>query len=84
MSENKILELEKRLREKRISKKDYTEISGKKPQNEIKSSENVTPIKKENLTNSTLKKKGVFRFDNLIDEATQFIIIQQRVICKSI
>jgi len=76
MSENKILELEKRLREKRISKKDYTEISGKKPQNEIKSSENVTnvtPIKKENLTNSTLKKKGVFRFDNLIDEISDTI-----------
>jgi len=64
MSENKILELEKRLREKRISKKDYTEISGKKPQNEIKSSENVTnvtPIKKENLTNSTLKKRGDYK-----------------------
>ena len=64
MSENKILELEKRLREKRISKKDYTEIRGKKPQNEIKSSENVTnvtPIKKENLTNSTLKKEGIIK-----------------------
>jgi len=64
MSENKILELEKRLREKRNSKNDYTEIGDKKPQNMAKQEKNVTNVtskKNETAQSAHLKKRGDYK-----------------------